>query len=112
MKKKRDVIRTVSLDEIEAMHERGELYHDPNAPEGPELGADFWKHAKLVMPPAKRPVHLKIDRDVFDFFVRESGGKGHLTKMQNVLKSYADAMKATPPAQRPKAKRPRIRAAE
>jgi uncharacterized protein (DUF4415 family) len=112
MRKKGSVTRTASLEEITRMRERGELFHDPNAPVGPSLGADFWKHAKLVMPPAKRPVHLKIDRDVFDYFVRESGGKGHLTKMQNVLKSYAEAMKGSPPAQRPKTKRPRIRAAE
>jgi len=26
-----------------------------------------------------------------DFFQKQTGGKGHLTKMQNVLKAYASA---------------------
>lgn len=42
----------------------------------------------LEMPPP-RSVHLKLDRDVFDFF--KSQGKGHLTRMQNVLKAYVRA---------------------
>jgi uncharacterized protein (DUF4415 family) len=42
---------------------------------------------------AKKPrsVHLKVDPDVFEFFRAESHGKGHLTRMQNVLKAYAKA---------------------
>lgn len=78
------------------MKDRGELYHDPNAPEGPpgeELPDDFWDSAVLEAP-GTRSVHLRLDRDVFDHFVAETGGKGHLTRMQNVLKSYVKAKKA------------------
>ncbi|HYD08277.1 MAG TPA: BrnA antitoxin family protein [Reyranella sp.] len=36
-----------------------------------------------------RSVHLKLDPDVFDYF--KSLGKGHITKMQEVLRAYANA---------------------
>jgi uncharacterized protein (DUF4415 family) len=39
----------------------------------------------------RRSVHLKLDPEVFDFFYQEAGGKGHLTRMQNVLKAYVNA---------------------
>jgi uncharacterized protein (DUF4415 family) len=80
-----------SLDDLKQMEERGELFHDPNAPEGPTLGADFWANAMVLEPSHKRSVHLRLGSDVFDFFVAESNGKGHIAKMQAVLKAYADA---------------------
>lgn len=82
-------IRRASLNEIREMDRRGELYHDPNAPEGPDLGPDFWANAKIVEPKGTTSVHLKVEADVFDYF--KQGGKGHLTRMQNVLKAYVEA---------------------
>lgn len=38
-----------------------------------------------------RSVHLKLDPEVFACFVAETGGKGHLTRMQNVLRAYVKA---------------------
>ncbi|MFG1358535.1 hypothetical protein [Xanthobacter pseudotagetidis] len=73
------------------MKERGELFHDPNAPEGESLGPDFWTEATLEPPRKPRSVHLKLDPEVFDFFFAEAKGKGHLTRMQNVLKAYVKA---------------------
>lgn len=81
-------IRRASLEEIIQMDERGELYRNPSAPEGPDLPDDFWETAVWVEP-ARRSVHLKLDAEVFDFFQR--GGKGHITRMQNVLKAYVKA---------------------
>ena len=75
------------MKELQERKDRGELYHDPNAPEGPPLGDDFWANAVVVEPRVeKKSVHLKLDKDVFEFF--EQGGRGHLTRMQNVLRSY------------------------
>jgi len=34
-------------------------------------------------------VHLKLDPDVFAFFKQQ--GKGHITRMQDVLKAYVKA---------------------
>ncbi|MCL8382847.1 hypothetical protein [Xanthobacter aminoxidans] len=84
-------IKRASLAEIRKMKERGELHHDPNAPEGESLGPDFWAEAKIEPPRKPRSVHLKLDPEVFDFFFEEAKGKGHLTQMQNVLKAYVKA---------------------
>lgn len=84
-------IRRASLDEVRGMKGRGELSHDPDAPAGGEvLDAAFWAKASLVgARSSTRSVHLKIDADVFEFF--KAGGKGHVTRMQDVLKAYVRA---------------------
>lgn len=84
-------IRRASLADIRRMKERGELFHEPEAPEGESLGAEFWAKAEIEGPRRPRSVHLKLDPDVFEFFHQQTGGKGHLTKMQNVLKAYVAA---------------------
>ena len=48
-----------------------------------------WTRAKLVLPEAKQSVHLRLDRAIISFF--KSQGKGHISRMQAVLKAYADA---------------------
>jgi uncharacterized protein (DUF4415 family) len=85
---------SISLEEIEAKYARGEIRVDPNAPAGPDLPDSFWENAVLVEPPKTRSVHLKIDAEVFQHFLQETGGKGHITRMQAVLKSYVKAQKA------------------
>lgn len=83
-------IKRASLAELTRMRKAGELYYSPDAPEGEDLGPEFWANAKVVHPSSKS-VHLRLDPDVFDFFFAQSGGKGHVTKMQNVLKAYVKA---------------------
>ncbi len=61
----------------------------PDAPDGPELGDTFWAHADIVEPRTKTSVHLRVDAEVLDFFKRQ--GKGHLTRMNAVLKAYVKA---------------------
>lgn len=82
-------IKRASLAEIRRMRVAGELYNNPDALPGPSLGKDFWDNAVLVEPQGTTSVHLKLDPEVFAFF--KKGGKGHLTRMQNVLKAYAEA---------------------
>ncbi len=48
-----------------------------------------WRRAKLVMPEPKQSVHLRLEREVVEFF--RSQGKGHISKMQAVLKAYVEA---------------------
>lgn len=78
------------------MRERDLDRRRPNAPRAESLGPDFWKSARVVVPPGKTSVHLRLDRDIIEFF-RERG-KGHLTRMNAVLRAYVDAQKqvATP----------------
>lgn len=85
---KKDTKRA-SLSEIKAMQKNGELHHDANAPIGEEFSADFWKKAIIVEPQGKKSVHLRLDADVFDYF--KGQGKGHLTRMNAVLRSYVEA---------------------
>jgi uncharacterized protein (DUF4415 family) len=73
------------------MDERGELHPTPPDATTIELGDWFWKNAELLMPgdKPKASVHLRIDYDVFDWFKRQ--GKGHLTRMNAVLRAYYEA---------------------
>jgi len=90
MKKKSTTVK-FSLSEIEAIRARGEDPTRPDAPEAESLGADFWKSARVVLPSGKTSVHLRLDSDVVEWF--KSNGKGHLTRMNAVLRSYVEAQK-------------------
>ncbi|MGD0828185.1 MAG: BrnA antitoxin family protein [Desulfobaccales bacterium] len=48
-----------------------------------------WTRAKLVLPQAKQSVHLRLEQEIISFF--KSKGKGHISRMQAVLKAYVDA---------------------
>ncbi len=89
--KEKSTIARYSLDQVRAMRERGEDKTSLAAPEAESLGADFWKSARVVMPRGKTSVHLRLDSDVVEWF--KSSGKGHLTRMNAVLKAYVDAQK-------------------
>ncbi|MFI5331961.1 MAG: BrnA antitoxin family protein [Desulfobaccales bacterium] len=52
------------------------------------LQAD-WTRAKLVLPQAKQSVHLRLEQEIISFF--KAKGKGHISRMQAVLKAYVDA---------------------
>lgn len=54
----------------------------------PELDDAFFRHANLVLPQPtpKQSVTLRLDQDVLAWF--KSQGKGHLTRMNAVLRAY------------------------
>ena len=58
---------------------------DPDA--GP-LDID-WSKARVVFPPGKENVTLRVDRDVLAWF--RSTGKGFHTRMNAVLRAYMEA---------------------
>lgn len=78
-----------SHSEIKAMRARGEDKTRSGAPEAESLGEEFWRKAHVVMPGAKTSVHLRLDSDVVEWF--KGHGKGHLTRMNAVLRAYVDA---------------------
>ncbi len=80
-----------SLSEIEARRARGEGPTRADAPEAEPSGEAFWKQARVVMPSAKTSVHLRLDADVVDWF--KAQGRGHLTRMNAVLRAYVDAQR-------------------
>jgi uncharacterized protein (DUF4415 family) len=59
---------------------------DPDAL--PTTGAD-WAHAKLVLPPGKEPVTLRLDRDVLEWFRQQ--GRGYQTRINAVLRAFVAA---------------------
>jgi BrnA antitoxin of type II toxin-antitoxin system len=56
-----------------------------------ELDEDFWRHAQVVVPPGKTSIHLRVDTDVLASF--KAQGRGHLTRMNAVLRAYMEAHK-------------------
>ena len=48
-----------------------------------------WTRARLVLPPGKELVTLRLDRDVLDWF--RKAGKGYQTRINAVLRAYKDA---------------------
>ena len=51
-----------------------------------------WTQAKLVLPQAKQSVHLRLEQEIISFF--KAKGKGHISRMQAVLKAYVDAQRS------------------
>lgn len=80
-----------SLDELEAAQAARDTAKRPDTPTYP-VDEDFWAKARPVMPPSgKASIHLRVDTDVLDWF--RAQGKGHLTRMNAVLRSYMEAHK-------------------
>lgn len=64
----------------------------PDAPEGPGLGADFWRDARIVQPDGpKQQLTLRLDPDIVRFF--KDQGKGYQTRINAVLRSFVDAQR-------------------
>ena len=72
------------------MKAKGEVRATPA--DAPEIKLDkaFWKKARIVdtRPRRKASVHLRLDSDTLAFY--RSAGRGHLTRMANILKAYAE----------------------
>ncbi|HET8995737.1 MAG TPA: BrnA antitoxin family protein [Acetobacteraceae bacterium] len=88
MHMERSDTRRYSLEEIEEQRAQGrsETRHD-----APEHAVDdaFWREARVVMPPGKTSVHLRLDADVLEWF--KAQGPGHLTRMNAVLRAFMEA---------------------
>ena len=93
MKGKSTIVKH-SLSEIKALREKGEDRTSADAPEAESLGAEFWRSALVVTPAGKTSVHLRLDSDVVEWF--RARGKGHLTRMNAVLRAYVAAQKQHP----------------
>lgn len=51
-----------------------------------DLPNDFWDQARVVEPTAKRPISLRVDADVLDWF--KTQGPRYQSRMNAVLRSY------------------------
>ena len=55
-------------------------------PELAELPNDFWDNATVVEPAAKRPISLRVDADVLEWF--KTQGPRYQSRINAVLRSY------------------------
>ncbi len=55
----------------------------------PELDEDFWKDAKLVIPPGKKQLTIRLDADVLTWL--KAQGKGYQSRINAILRSYYEA---------------------
>ena len=82
-------IKQYSMEQIKALINDGDYVPIPDDAPEYEVDPSFWENAKIVMPKAKKSVHLKLEDEIFKWF--KSQGAGHITKMQAILKSYYQA---------------------
>ena len=86
-------MKTGSLSELRKMKQQGDLHPSINAEPAPDLPRGFWDDAELVNHAVtKEPISLRVDADVLEFF--KAQGKGHLTRMNAVLRSYVEAQRS------------------
>lgn len=57
----------------------------------PELNEDFWTNAVIEYPEKKKPVTLRLDADVLEWF--KSTGKGYQTRINAILRSFYEGHK-------------------
>jgi uncharacterized protein (DUF4415 family) len=104
--RKDESIRSYTAEELKAMRRRGEDRTDwakvdamteadleqaiAEDEDERDLEPD-WTRAELVLPRPRQSVHLRLEPEVVDFF--KGGGKGHITRMQAVLRAYVEAQK-------------------
>lgn len=57
-----------------------------------ELNEKFWDNLEVFEPREKKPVSLRIDEDVLEFFKKD--GPGYQSRINAVLKAYVEAMRS------------------
>lgn len=72
----------LTYEEIEA-----QIAADPD-----EAGMVYdWDNATTELPKSKADLHMRVDRDVLDYF--RQGGRGYQTRINAVLRSYVKHMR-------------------
>lgn len=82
-------MKSASLDELRELKDSGQTLPVKKVAIAEELPDGFWDDAEIIDPKNKVAVSLRVDPDVIDFF--KAQGKGHLTRMNAVLRSYVKA---------------------
>lgn len=86
---KKSTTERYSLSEISKASDKEGQAEYGYAPEVESLGEAFWESARVILPKGKTSVHLRLDTDIVDWF--KAHGKGHLTRMNAVLRAYVEA---------------------
>ena len=80
---KRDAIES-DLKRVDALRDENIDYSDI-----PELDADFFRKAQVIVPPRKRQLTIRLDTDVLAWL--KSQGKGYQSRINAILRAYYDA---------------------
>lgn len=62
-------------------------------PDTAPLLTDEWLARAQVIASSKKPISIRIDQDVLDFF--RQGGRNYQTRINRVLRAYVEAHKKT-----------------
>ena len=57
-------------------------------PEARPTDAEFWKKARVVIPPPKGTITIRLDADLLEWLRKQ---KGYQTRINAVLRTYMDA---------------------
>ncbi len=76
-------ISQTDWNRLDALDDDGIDYSDV-----PELGADFWKKAKVLDHGAKKPITIRVDQDVITWF--KSRGGRYQVLINQVLRQYME----------------------
>ena len=68
---------------------RASIADDPDWAGNEEID---WSKAVWVIPEPKKPISIRVDADILDFFRQD--GPGYQKRIQAVLRSYVDQMRA------------------
>ena len=60
----------------------------------PLLDDDFFKRAKVVIPPGKQPVTVRLDTDVLEWM--KGQGRGYQSRINAILRAYYEAHRDDP----------------
>jgi uncharacterized protein (DUF4415 family) len=105
MLKKRRIVK-YTTEELAEKRRTGETYSDwarAAAATSDEIEAQVsadpdeagmvvdWKSVAIELPKPKADLHMRVDRDVLDYF--RNTGKGYQTRINAVLRSYVDRMR-------------------
>jgi uncharacterized protein (DUF4415 family) len=77
------------LDALTDKEIEASIANDPDWQEFRDLN---WSKTVLVVPPRKKPISIRVDEDVLDYFKHE--GAGYQRRMNAVLRSYMQHKKS------------------
>ena len=60
----------------------------------PELDEDFFKKARVVIPPGKKQLTLRLDADVLEWM--KAQGRGYQSRINAILRAYYEAHQGEP----------------
>ena len=72
------------LNRIDAMEDG-----DINYSQIPELDEGFFKKARVVVPPGKKQLTIRLDEDVLEWL--KGQGKGYQSRINAILRAYYEA---------------------